>query len=59
MDNVSVKYFGTYVQVSTKPLQWHNTLALTKVDFIHKAAHDNMVRDALSEREEFQTMSTI
>jgi hypothetical protein len=47
------------VQVSTKPLQWHNILAFTKVDLIHKAVHDNMVWDALSEREEFQTMSTI
>jgi hypothetical protein len=59
MDNVSLKYFGTHAQVSAKPLRWHNTLALMKVDFIHKASHDNMVWNKLSEREEFQTMNTI
>jgi hypothetical protein len=47
------------VQVSTKPLWWHDTLALMKVDFIHKADRDNMVLDVLREREEFQAMYTI
>jgi hypothetical protein len=42
-ENVSLKYFGTQVQVSAKPFRWHDTLALMKVDFIHKAGHDNMV----------------
>jgi hypothetical protein len=58
-ENVSLKYFGTQVQVSTKPLWWHDTLALMKVDFIHKADRDNMVLDVLREREEFQAMYTI
>jgi hypothetical protein len=51
-ENVSLKYFGTQVQVSAKPLRWHDTLALMKVDLIHKAGHDNMVRDVLGEWEE-------
>ena len=36
-----------------------NTLALIKVDLIQKVGHNNMLRDVLSEWEEFQTMSTI
>ncbi len=56
---MSLKYFGTYAQVSAKPLRWHNILALMKVDLIHKADHDNMVWDVLREREEFQAMYTI
>ena len=58
-DNVSWKYFGTQVQVSAKPFKWHDTLALMKVDLIHKVGHHNMVRDLVSEREEFQAISTI
>ena len=55
----SLKYFGTYAQVSAKPLRWHNILALMKVDLIHKADHDNMVWNVLRKREEFQAMYTI
>jgi hypothetical protein len=58
-DNVSLKYFGTHARVSAKPLRWHNIWALMKVDLIHNMGHNNMVRDVLSEREEFQAMSTI
>jgi hypothetical protein len=58
-DNVSLKYFGTHAQVSAKLWQWHNILVLMKVDVIHNVGHNNMVRDMLSEREEFQAMSTI
>jgi hypothetical protein len=58
-DNVSLKYFGTHVQVRTKPLRWHNILVLMKVDLIHIVGHNNMVQDVLSEREKFQAMSTI
>jgi hypothetical protein len=57
--NVSLKYFGTYAQVSAEPLRWHNKLALMNVDLIHKVDHDNMVWNMLSEREEFQAMYTI
>jgi hypothetical protein len=52
-DNVSLEYFGIHAQVNTKPLLWHNILALMKLDLIHKGTHDNMVLDALSEWEEF------
>jgi hypothetical protein len=48
-DNVSLKIFGTHAQINAKPLRLHNTLALMKVDFIHKAGHDNMVWNNLSE----------
>jgi hypothetical protein len=58
-ENVSLKNFGTQVQVNAKPLWWHNTLAHMKVDLIQKAANDNMVCDALSERGEFQAINTI
>ena len=58
-NNVSLMYFGTYAQGSAKPLQWHNTLALMKVNLIHKVGHNNMVRNTLGEWEEFQAMSTI
>jgi hypothetical protein len=59
MDNVFLEYFGTHAQISAKPLRWYNTLALMKVDLIYKAGHDNMVWNKLSEREEFQAMTTI
>ena len=58
-DNRSLKYFGKYLLMSVKPLWWLNTLGLIKVDLIHKVGHNNMVLDVLSEREEFQAMSTI
>ena len=57
-DNVYLMYFGTHAQVSTKPLQWHNTLAVMKVDLIHKPGHGNVVSDALNGQEEFQAMNT-
>ena len=59
MDNVSLKYFEIEAQVSTKLLGWHDSLALMKVDLIHKADRGNVVPDALSRREKFQTMRTI
>jgi hypothetical protein len=34
-------------------------IGLMKVDLIHKVAHNNMVRNTLSEQEEFQAMSII
>jgi hypothetical protein len=49
----------THVQVSTKPLRWHNILVLMKVDLIHIVGYNNIVQDVLSEREKFQAMSTI
>ena len=58
-DNVSLKYFGKHSFVSTKPLWWHDTLALVKVSLIHKVAHDNMVRDMLSEQKIIQAMTII
>ena len=58
-DNMFLKYFETQTQVSTKPLRWHDTLALIKVNLIHNLEHGNVVSDALSRREEFQAMRTI
>ena len=43
-----LKVVWTYAQVSAKPLWWHNTLALMKVNLIHKVDHNNMVRNMLS-----------
>ena len=54
-DNVSLKYFETQMQVSTK----HNTLVLMNVDLMHKPSCDNMVLDALSRQEEFHGMNMI
>ena len=59
MDNVSLKYFEIQAQVSAKSLRWHDSLALMKVDLIHKPDRGNVVPDALSRREEFQAMRTI
>jgi hypothetical protein len=53
------KYFGTHAQMIAKPLRWHNTFVLMKVDSIHKAAHNNMVQDALSKQKEFQAKNII
>ena len=58
-DNVSLKYFDIQAQVSAKLLRWHNSLAFTKVDLIHKPDCGNVELDALSRREEFQAMRTI
>ena len=44
--------------MNAKQLRWHNTLALMKVDLIHKPGRDNVVPNALSRREEFHAMST-
>ena len=52
-DNVSLKYFEIQMQVSHKSWGWHNSLALMKVDFIHKLDHGNVVLDALSRQEVF------
>jgi hypothetical protein len=49
----------THVQGSAEPLRWLNTLALMKVDLIHKVGHDNMVWNKLWGRKKFQAMSTI
>ena len=54
---MSLKYIGSHAPMSAKPLQWHSTLALMKVNLIHKEAHDNIVWDVLSYLEEFQAMS--
>ena len=53
-----LKVFWTHVQGNAKPLWWHNTLALIKVDLIQKMGHNNMVQNRLSEWEEFQAIST-
>ena len=45
------------MQVATNPLSCHNTLALMKVNLIHKLDKDNMVLDAPNKQEEFQAMS--
>ena len=59
MDNVALKYFKTQVQVSTKSLWWHDSLALMKLDLIHLPDRGNVVLDALSKCKEFQKMITI
>jgi hypothetical protein len=48
MENVSLNYFETQVQVSAKPLRWHDIWALMKVDLIHKPGHGDVVPDVLS-----------
>ena len=56
-DTKSLKYFETQTQINTKPLRWHITLVVLKVDLIHKTGFDNMVLDALNERKEFQAIN--
>ena len=59
MHNVSLKYFDIQAQVSAKSLWWHDSLALMKVDLIHKPDRANVVLDALTTQEEFRAMRTI
>ena len=59
MDIVSLKYFEIQVQMSVKPLRWHDTLALMKVDLIHKLGCGNVVLGAQSTWEKIQAMSTV
>jgi hypothetical protein len=57
-DNVSLKYFEIQVQMSSKQLKWHDTLALMNLDLIHKLGRDNVIPDALSRQEELQVVTT-
>jgi hypothetical protein len=41
-------YYAKVSPISVKPLRWHDTLALMKVDLIHKAGHYNMMGNKLS-----------
>ena len=59
MDNVSLKYFDIQAQMSVKSWRGHDSLALTKVDLIHKLDRGNVVLDALSRWDGFQAMRTI
>ena len=58
-DNVYLRQIMAQAKVSAKRLRWYDTLALIKVDLIHKVGHGNVVPDALRRREEFQAMSSI
>ena len=55
-DNVSLKYFE--IEVNAMSLRWHDSVALVKVDLIHKPDCGNVVPDALNGREVFQAMRT-
>lgn len=48
-DNVSLKYF----QMQPTATHWHNTLALMDVELIHNPSWDNVVLDALSQKDEY------
>lgn len=52
-NNMSLKYNGRQIQVSANILRWHDTLALMRVDLIHKPGYENVVSDVLSRHEEF------
>lgn len=52
IDNVSLKYFETQIEMSVKQLMWEDILALMNVDLIHKPSRDNIVTNALSRQEE-------
>jgi hypothetical protein len=49
MDNVSLKYF----EMQPMATYWHNTLALMDVELIHKPGWDNVVPNALSQKDEY------
>ena len=48
IDNVSSKYFEIQTQMSAKSSRWHDSLALMKVDLIHKLDSGNVMPDTLS-----------
>jgi hypothetical protein len=54
MDNVSLRYFETWLRATTKQLHWHNTLTFMEIKLIHKPGKDNVVPYALSYKEEYQ-----
>ena len=53
LDNVSLKYFETRVQMSAKFLRLQDTLGVMNLDLIHKPRRDNVVLNALNRQEEF------
>ena len=59
MHNGCLQYFEIQAQMSAKSLRWHDSLALIKVDLIHKPDRGNVVLNALNRRDESQAMRTI
>ena len=58
-ENGSLKYFGKYFVSERQAIVVALYIGAYKVDLIHEVGHNNMVEDVLSEREEFQAVSTI
>ncbi len=49
MDNVPLKYF----EMQPTATHWHNTLVLMDVELINKPSWENVVPNALSEKDEY------
>jgi len=47
-NNVTLKYFATQPNLSSKQVRWQDTLALFNVDIRHKFGKDNMVLNVLN-----------
>ncbi len=48
-----MKYFETKPRAMTKQLRWHNTLAPMDMELICKTSQNNVVRNTLSCKEEY------
>jgi hypothetical protein len=55
-DNVTLKYFATQPNLSSKQVRWQNTLALFNVDIQHKLGKENVVFDVLGRKHQFEVM---
>ncbi len=55
-DNVTLKYFATQLNLSSKQVRWQNTLALFNVDIRHKLGKENVVLDALSRKHQLKVV---
>jgi hypothetical protein len=45
--------------MNSKPMQWHNTMAIMKINLIHKPGYENMMSAMLNRWEDFQALSNI
>ncbi len=55
-DNVTLKYFATQPNLSSKQVRWQDTLALFNVDIRHKSKKENIVPDALSRKHQLRVV---
>jgi hypothetical protein len=53
-NKVSLRYFKTQLEATSKQLQWHDTLAFMDIESIHKLDKYNVMPNVLSHKKEYQ-----